>query len=497
MAYHHSSGKKELNRNSTKQVSCIKGLTPYYVIDTETGETLSPNQYEPLIINLTKFVKQQTELLIKTRQQDIIKMLNDDDCPSQPVGAMQKYGINVDINSFPKDIMQKYRINRLIMHKTFTEYKSYYENQDPQKQEPTFNYKINLGAVDTQMCQLSYDVEHQILTLQWKCWTRDITLFFVIPNYVTKYNILKFCLPTIQYNEETNIISYYFAVEECLDYRINHKETTKKRIIAGYDLGRVKPAVVTIMTDDGKVIAKRETSKRVQHLNTKRERILKEKKILINKINTYDALNCKPKKYDTYKTEIERLAVKAKKLGRELAFLLGADIARICTEHNVDIVTGEDLTWVNDAHGSSRWVHGVQQDCIAHAVRRVGVQHCTVSPKDTSKTCTKCGSKKTRMRSSSRVVECLDCGHSEDRDFLASENIAARKALRVFRERLKEVNAVRKSRNVVKSWCPGSIAVCREWIVVPREQVHLLINNTVFSWNSPSVLGANHNTINT
>lgn len=497
MAYHNNN-KKALNRNGKDQTSIIKDMMPYMCVDTETGEILTPTDYEPLIVNLITYVCDKTENLATTREQDIKNMLDDPKCPKQAVGAMQRYGINADVSDLAKGIHQPYRINRLIMHKTFTEYKAYHENQDPKKKPPTWSNKINLGAVDSQMATISWDTEHQVAALQWKCWSRDITLFFHVPDYVLDYNIGKFCLPSVQCDDDGSNVTFFLSVNELLDYQVDHKSCHQKRIIAGYDLGRAKAFTLTVMTDTGKVIAKRQASPRTRDLNDKRERILADKKVLKDKIATYDALGIHPPKYDVYLIEIERLAGKAKRLGHELAMMVGADIARLCGHHGVDIVAGEDLSWVNDTHGSSRWVYGQVQNQVAHAVRHAGVKHFTVSARDTSKQCPKCGSKNSRYDSKSRVLECLDCSHSEDRDDWAGEVIAARKTRVVLRARMKELleervlraraGSVFSSINFSSGWCPGGLAARRGLAVVPfLGQAFLPYGITALFWNSHSM----------
>lgn len=496
MAYHHDTGKKVLNQNKRTQMSVIKGCSPYMCYDTETGELLEPADYEPLIINLVKYVTGKTRQLVKERENELIAMLDDDNCPSQAVGAMQRYGISADISDLPKKVQQKYRINRLIMHKTFTEYKAYHNNEDPNKQPPSFDYKINLGAVDPQMALISFDEGHQVVALRWKCWDRDITLLFSYPAYVNNYDLHKFCLPTIQYDEDTGTLSYFLSVEENLSYLVNDKSAHVKTIVAGYDLGRKIPFVLKVMTDTGRVVATRKASGRLSALNAKRERLIANKKVLTGKLAAYDALGVRPARYGVYEREVACLREKIRVLGREVAFLTGAEIAGLCAFHGVHVVAGEDLSWVNDEHGSSRWVHGQSQECVAHSVRRVGVKHFTVSARGTSSTCTACGSRDTSCDGGSRVVRCKACGHEEDRDSTGAFNVARRRARVELRARVKALlveraraRAVAFPTNNTVRWCSGALAVRRglavDGVVLPCCQAFFI---TALLWNNLSVL---------
>lgn len=487
MSY-HKNGNKYRNTNSKTQISAITGLKPYSCIDTKTGETISPAEYEPLIISLVEFVQKQATILINQQSKKLDKILSDPKCPKQAVGACQRYGISGDNSKLGKNILSKYRINRLIMHKAFTEYKSYFENEDPNKKFPTLNYKINLGAIDKQMASLSFDQEHFVLVLQWKCWARDITLFFSLPKYIEDYNINKFCMPTIQYDKNINKLSYYFSVQENLTYREDNKNCCQKRIIGGYDLGLVEPFVLTVMTDTNKIIATRKASYKIKELNNKRERILSEKNILAEKLKYYDVLKTKPHRYKIYEENISQLACKASKLGKEISLLMGAELAELCVHHNIDELVGENLTWVSDENGSSKWMYGKQQGSVCHSVRRSGTKHFTVSPKNSSKTCVECGSLNTKTNSKTRVVKCVDCSAVSDRDVLASRNLAAKKAVVVNRKRMSDLLVHRKENSVSSdnSWCPDGLAAC--WgKTVGDSQVLLSRDNTAFSWSSQSL----------
>ena len=242
--------------------------------------------------------------------------------------------------------------------------------------------------------------------------------------------------------DDNEKVLFDFSLTENLLYSVNDKSPHHKRIVAAYDLGRVKPFVLSIVTDTGKVIATRQSSARLRKLNDKRESILANKKSVYDKRDSYMRQHKYPDKVEKLTEELDNLAAAAKRLGREIALQMGREIADLCFHHKVDVVAAEDLTWVGKKHGSSRWVHGQCEDAICHAVRRVGTKHHVVNPANSSQECCKCHSKNTHLRDD-RVLVCDDCGFELDKDDSASIVLAVRRAKVEFRGRTKILNSLR------------------------------------------------------
>ena len=124
--------------------------------------------------------------------------------------------------------------------------------------------------------------------------------------------------------------------------------------------------------------------------------------------------------------ERKRLKGKARRQGEALAQLMGYEIARRCRFHGAAALAAENLSWVNDAHGSSRWNHSVQQGWVRRECQRAGTAFLTVSAKDLSRTCCHCGSKDVVQSSCKRTIRCKECGRELDRDRSAARVLSGR-----------------------------------------------------------------------
>ena len=83
----------------------------------------------------------------------------------------------------------------------------------------------------------------------------------------------------------------------------------------------------------------------------------------------------------------------------------------------------ENLSWLDSQGG--RWPHAEIQSRIESTAKRYGLKTIKVSAKDTSRTCSHCGSK-TSNNTKTRVGACSTCRFSLDRDVSASREIALR-----------------------------------------------------------------------
>ena len=328
-----------------------------------------------------------------------------------------------DYSRLPSDYKQRSRISRVVLHRVMTDWTSFYENPKEGKEEPTFTkMKAVLGAVDSQMASISYDMEEAEMALDWKYLDKHLKLVFNIPEFILRYEISNVCLPTVHCSEH-GAVTFDFPFEETLDYRCLHE---RKRIYAGYDLGRVKPFVLTIVNRFGDRIAVYEASADLCELNRKREENIRKRKDIAKKLKTYEEFGETPP--ETLVAEFDRLRDDISSSGDEIAKTTGHEIALLCEHHGVSCCFGEDLSSVDEWAGcSSRWIHGKQQEWIIRLTRRVGSVHMFVNAAGTSKTCVKCGSD-VSCDSKTRISRCTseECGFSEDRDRMASWVIAKR-----------------------------------------------------------------------
>ena len=403
-----------------KQSGCLPALKPSRIIDADTGEILD----DVIIIAFLDVVLEQARLFSEENKDKILELLeNPNNRVAAPVGTAWRGGLAYDYSKLSSSYKQRSRIGRIITHRVMTDWTSFFENPRKNKQEPIFKTrKATLGAADKQMLQVVYDIPQKKIVLTWACLTRNIILEFEIPDYFVAYKVIRMSFPTV--HEKDGRVIFDFPFDEALTYLLC--DPTRHMICAGYDLGRVKPYVLTIVNRFGKRIAVYEASTRLCELNRRREAKITKKKNLYAKRAVHVSLGVDD--LAVIDRELDVLTGEISGLGDEIAVMTGHEIADYCKFHGVLCCFGEDLSRVNDWAGcSSRWVHGKQQEWIVRLCRRVGCAHMFVNAAGTSQLCAKCGGE-VKHDSSRRLAICLEtgCGFSEDRDRMASWVIAQR-----------------------------------------------------------------------
>ena len=435
----------------TIQDGSLPHQRPIRIADAETGQEIPEADFnENSLLPLMEFVRAETQQLVATQKDAITKAVNGADV-KQPVGVAWKNGIRPEMR-LPEGekILATSRIERLILHRTMTEMASYLRSDNPLKQEPTYDaLKVTLGAVDKQMATMTFSDELHQMFLRWKCWNREVVITFDLPDFMMDYRIIKFCLPTVRYDEGQGCFLYDLPFVESLDYSQNEFH----HCYGGVDLGRVEPFVLSFKNAKGKLIATFHASGRLKQLNDKRERLIQEKRCTVRR-----RANLLGKGVESEGSErirrldenIESLACKIKGEGRAIACLVGCEVAECCVKVGASVVGVEDLRWVTSEHGCSRWNFRVQQEWVAREVHRVGVAYMEVSPRNSSRLCSVCYSKRTSYDVSSRVVSCRRCHAKVDRDVNASRIVADRGWKRYVRyigkiavERLREAMSLR------------------------------------------------------
>ena len=409
------------------QNGCIPHQRPAYIIDAQTGEMLDEENVNRLyVLPFLEYVRDKTKETVDADKANIISIISNETKVKQPTGLAWKHNIRPDLSDIAKQgVLAQSRIEKIIQHRVVSELASYVNNPNPKKEEPTFDsLKANLGAADKQICSVEYDTDLGKVTLVWKCWTREIVFIFDVPDFALEYAIEKFSLPSIRFDEASGQVTYDIPFTENLDYSKNEFH----HCYGAYDSGRVIPYFLTFKNHKGAIIASYKASGMCRVLNSKRERILGDVKNINAKLCQYDALQLPddyPKRL-VLKEEKRRLKAKAKALGEAMARLMGHEVAKRCAKQGAAVVAAEDLSWINDAHGSSRWNHSVQQLWVAREVQRAGIAFMTVSAKNSSQICSGCGSKNVTHDSSKRLTTCEDCHLSLDRDESASRVLCDR-----------------------------------------------------------------------
>ena len=99
-----------------------------------------------------------------------------------------------------------------------------------------------------------------------------------------------------------------------------------------------------------------------------------------------------------------------------------------------DLIAIEDLNIVGmQEQGNTRINKSIQDVAwnkfkmyLSYKAENAGKKVVKVNPKNTSKTCNRCGNVKTKLGLEERVYRCEVCGYEEDRDLNAAKNILCR-----------------------------------------------------------------------
>lgn len=401
-------------RNLKRLISSTHGLRPLTTINLSTGEVLSPDQADQAIITLIHYVQREARRLYEENGEQIHQEVRESGRIVSPHSWGRSHYCS-SVKSLSREVRAKSRINELVLHKLVSTVLSYERNPNPRKNFPGYSPKIELGAIDKQMCSLSYDPQSRHIFLEWKCWDQHLLIeFWLPPNFQTK-NIKKWCLPTVTL--EQGVPHYRFSVEENCEPTI-----TTPTEIAGVDLGIVEPFTLVVLNKRGKLSAKYRSTRGLQKSFEKRSRLLAQKNHVHQKLLSYEALGLDG---TVLIREKNRLGEKIARLGSAQAGIVGHEIAHKLKKHALNTVVLENLSWVHGTRYGSKWNHSAQQASITHSLQRNGIRTKKVSPKNTSQDCSRCGAKITH-NPRQRTIHCSDCSLILDRDYNAAINITKR-----------------------------------------------------------------------
>lgn len=390
-------------------VSSIPSLKPLFVLNPKTGEVIK--DWDSKVANLVSLVQETAQKTWDEKRKELIPLLKEAN-RYKPAERARQWGYKLP-TPLTKPVAYS-RVERLYQHKLISEADAWAKNTNKKKGPLKYSPKINLGAVDSQMCSLS--VSGQELTLVWKCWDETILLVFKLPDYLITRKINKYCLPTVRVSKAGAIL-FDFSVEETPKNR-----TTQPTQRAGLDLGRAVPYTMVVLNDEDQRVAHYTTTPRLVRLNEKRERLLRNRKNILNKIQAYKTLGILEEKEELLLKEAGHLRNKIQRLGTTLAKELAHEVSERLVKHDLNTLAVEDLSWVTGAKYGSRWNHSVQQSHLTHSLTREGVRVRKVNPKNTSQVCSSCSQPITH-NTKNRTVWCGDCKTRLDRDYNAALNI--------------------------------------------------------------------------
>ena len=210
-------------------------------------------------------------------------------------------------------------------------------------------------------------------------------------------------------------------VRESIEHDIDERQTNR---VVGVDLGKIEPFVATVIDPEtkyrsapyharykGRLGSLVEAEKRRRELAS----YLYDRADLCERYDRTDHA-------DTLRTEAKRVSAKATRIKHEISQCIASQVVSIADQNDAH-VSLENLSWL-DAKGG-RWPHAEIQSRIDNTAKRYGLKVVKVNAKDTSRTCSRCGSKVSN-NSKTRVGTCSTCGFSLDRDVSASREIALR-----------------------------------------------------------------------
>jgi hypothetical protein len=172
-------------RKSNAFISALTPLSPITAIDTKTGEYIPLNILQEKIEKVVCAVRKETIRLYDAYKVDLFEVLKDYNGTPQAAEYARQKGITTSfIDTMPRNILVKSRLEKLVQHKLISETASYAKHPNEDKNEPSFGWSINLGSVDKHMASLSYDDTDAELNLLWKCWDTEYYISFRVPQYM-------------------------------------------------------------------------------------------------------------------------------------------------------------------------------------------------------------------------------------------------------------------------------------------------------------------------
>lgn len=289
-------------------------------------------------------------------------------------------------------------------------YRFYNKNQQAARL-PGTPAKIDLSACDGHYLSLSHKARE--ITLKFRNLPtagRQVKIRFAIPEG-DRFEGDKISKPVVQ------IVNDRLVFKFTIEYTVPNITPNK---IMGVDLGKVEPFVATIINESllwhsAPFFA----SNRIKGLGRKYDDLMSRATHLRNKESRCRASNHSDKA-DVLARHQRGIRDKARRVKNEAVHQIGLEIAETAYSMNAEVVM-ENLSWLGSKGG--RWNFREIQDAITNSCTRKGVPVSFVSARDTSNTCTRCGSS---VRHAGRDNVCTSCGFRLNRDVAASREIALR-----------------------------------------------------------------------
>lgn len=331
---------------------------------------------------------------------------------------------NWDYYNNKEKIRKELKENNL--YPTFAEVKNICRSQIIPDKHSTFSLKIDYSTQDKQSILQPNEL---IPTYSFKFVDNKFHSYqFIVPPYINKKEISKFCKPSFFKHQETDEWFITIPYEQSIDL------VKDSPIVLGIDIGKIKPFSGRIINLKTRKIISRElrVSKETNYLNKKMRRIENNRDSCYKKIEAYEYILKTSKDKDLIpnirnkkiRLELELFYLKKKIsiLKVRLARLMARDLKRIAIKYNISKVKFERLNFVESTGG--KWAFSQQQEAMREAMELIGVRVSKVYAAKTSSqnpfnTLNEYGTK------SDRLVK-FENDFEIDRDDLACINVACR-----------------------------------------------------------------------
>ena len=277
-------------------------------------------------------------------------------------------------------------------------------------------------------------VNHSIVELDMVVNRRWVTFTFASPKRFLEPGI-KIIAPTISIDDRNRVMfNWPFEIPTELT------EFSSKYVV-GVDVGLTNHTTTVVRNiETGEVVEASFMNRRVRSLENKIQRA----KTQINALYRQGRVE---------EVEPHRLALSNRR--KELAILIGQEVADLSWKYGNALVAIEDLSHIKNTMKHGRWVRGLIIKRITEMVESNGGRVMTVNPAYTSRKCHRCG-ESLDMTDYHHPV-CTMCNVGWDRDENAAANIAGKlkekdrhtKACRT-RKRYSSKNRRRNSKNTTR-----------------------------------------------
>ena len=295
----------------------------------------------------------------------------------------------------------------------------YHKKGERKASLPGVSAKLNLAVCDTFFAPKTSHDDSDLLSIVVQVRTPShglININLRLPENIERFIDGKVCRPTIRLNNKGQVV-FDIAIE----HESQQRDTSR---VIGVDLGKVEPFVATVIDPESK------HRSAPYHTNYKRRLgslVKKEQQRRDLSAHLYQRADlCKRHNRDHHaqvlRTEAKRVSAKATRIKHEISQCIASQVVSVADQNDA-YISLENLSWLDSQGG--RWPHAEIQSRIENTAKRYGLKVVKVSAKDTSRTCSRCGSKTSNSKST-RVGTCTICGFSLNRDVSASREIALR-----------------------------------------------------------------------